>query len=93
MHWLVVARDRAGAGLRAQNVEATHRALVALPQFVRHYFFSTGLPQQVSLASAPLVTMNSDLQFVHTNLEPVAAVGMRNLACETNVLPASYNAV
>jgi hypothetical protein len=37
------------------------------------------------------VTMNSDLQLVQTNFEPVATVGMRSLACKSAVLPASYN--
>lgn len=71
-----MAGDSAGARLDAENVQAAHGALVAFAEFVRHYFFSTVFSQQTSRASAPFVTMNSDLHTLHVNLAPVGTVGI-----------------
>ena len=83
LHRLIMAGDRAAPGLRAEDVQPADGALVTLAELVRHHFFSTGLPQQVIFASAPFVTMNSDLQLVQTNFEPVATVGIPSLECDS----------
>ena len=82
LHFLIATNDRTVASLNTQYLCLAYRAFKPLTQLICHwpfllflhtYFFRViGWPQQVSLPSPALVTMNSELHFSQKYLLPTS---------------------